>query len=145
MPVHVSDYLADTLHLGTEQHSADLLLLFHFLSLAILDGDDVRPARITGSAPNAWNSWAVPADFPEIHAGHLHRGHTRQGRSRIAANPQSNPNKARLAARGRWTKAAATKVIAVDVCLRSNSAQVMRNALSCLAMPHRSRQPGSAL
>jgi hypothetical protein len=95
MPVGVSDYLAKTLH---------------FLPLEILDGDNVVLARTTGSAPNAWNSGAVPADFLEIYAGHWHRGHTWQERSRIAANPQSNPNKARLAARGRPIKTAAAKV-----------------------------------
>ena len=95
MPVRVSDYLADT---------------SHFLPLEILDCDDVLLARIRGSAPNACNSRAVPADFLEIYARHWHRGHTRQERSRIAANPQSNPNKARLAARGRSIKTAAAKL-----------------------------------
>jgi hypothetical protein len=95
MPVRVSNYLADTLH---------------FLPLEILAGDNIVLARITGSAPKAWNSRAVPAHFLEIYAGHWHRGHTRQERSRTAANPQSNPNKARLAARGRSTTTAAAKV-----------------------------------
>jgi hypothetical protein len=110
MPARVSDHLADTLYLGAEQHSA----VFHFFPLEILDGDDVVLVWITGSAPNTRNSGGVPADFLEIHAGHWHRGPTRQQRSRIAANPQSNPNKASLAARGRWTTAVAAKVIAVD-------------------------------
>jgi len=126
MPVRVSDHLADTLYLGAEQPSA----VFHFFPLEILDGGDVVLAWITGSAPNAWNSRAVPADFLEIHAGHWHRGHTRQERSRVAANPRSNPNKANLAARGRWTATAtvAAKVIAVDACLRPNSATGVRTA-----------------
>ena len=119
MPVYVSDYVAD-LHFGTEQHSADLLIPFHFLPHEILASDDGLLARITRSAPNAWNSRAVPAEFLEIHAGYWHLGHTRQGRSRIAANPQANPNKARLAARGRRTTAVVAEVRAVDGCSRSN-------------------------
>jgi hypothetical protein len=119
MPVHVSDYVAN-LHFGTEQHSADLLLPFHFLPLEILAGDDGLVARITRSAPNGWKSRAVPAEFLEIDAGYWHRRHTRQGRSRIAANPQANPNKARLAARGRWTTPVLAEVRAVDACLRSD-------------------------
>jgi hypothetical protein len=118
MPVHVSDFVAD-LHFGTEHHSADLLLPFHFLPLEILADDDGLPARTKGSAPNAWNYRAVPAEFPEIHAGYWHKRYTRQ-RSRIAANPQSNPNKASLAVRGRWTTVAVAEVTAVDACLRSN-------------------------
>jgi hypothetical protein len=119
MPVHVSDYVANV-HFGTEQHSVDLSLPFHFLPLEILAGDDGLLARITRSAPNGWNSRAVPAEFLEIDAGYWHRRHTRQGRSRIVANPQANPNKARLAARGRWTTAVVAEVRAVDAWLRSD-------------------------
>ena len=106
MPVRISDYLADTLHLGTEQHSA----VFHLFPLEILGGDDAVLAWITGHVPNAWKSRAMPADFVAIRAGHWHRGDARQGRSRIAANPQSNPNRARPAASGRWTDTATAKM-----------------------------------
>jgi hypothetical protein len=123
MPVVVGDYLAATLHLVAEQHGADLLLHFHLLPLEILDGDDVV-ARITGSAPNAWN---LPADWQE--------------HSRIAANPRSNPNKAKLAAGGRGTKTAAVKVggqgrLSMPACVPT-AQRLLRDALSCLAMPHR--------
>ena len=140
MPVSVSNHLADTLYLGAEQHSA----VFHFFPLEILYGDDVVLAWITGSAPNAWNSRAMPADFLEIHAGHWHRGHFRQERSRIAANLQSNPNKASLAARGRWTTTVAAKVIAVDACLRPTVQQVLHDAVVPGDATSKS-QPGSAL
>jgi hypothetical protein len=130
MPVRVSDHLADTLYLGVGPRSA-----FCHFPLEILDGGDVVLASITGSAPNAWNSRAVPADVLEIHAGHWH----------IAANPQSNPNKASLAARDRWTATVAAKVIAVDACLRPNSATgIARCALVPGDATSKSR-PGSAL
>jgi hypothetical protein len=139
MPVHVSDYLADTFHLGTEQHSADLLLPFHFLPLQILDGYDV-----TGSAPNAWNSGALLADSFEIPAGHWLIGHTRRERTRIAANSQSNPNKARLAARGPrqlHQDHRSHGTLSMPACVPTVQ-QVLHDALSCLAMPPRSHKQG---
>ena len=51
MPVYIGDYLADTMHLSTEQHGAHLLLLFHLWRRGILHDDDVVPAQITGLDP----------------------------------------------------------------------------------------------
>jgi hypothetical protein len=141
MPVRVSDHLADTLYLGAEQPSA----VFHFFPLEILDGDDVVLAWNTGSAPNAWNSRALPADVLEIRAGYWNRGHTRQERGRIAANLKSNPNKASLAARVRWTTTVAAKVIAVDACLSSNSATGIARCALVPGDATSKSQPGSAL
>ena len=95
MPVYIGDYLADTMHLSTEQHGAYLLLLFHLWRRGILHDDDVVLAQITGLDPSAWsNSRAVLAEFFEIHDGLWHHGRVEQERSRTAAKQQSNSNKA---------------------------------------------------
>jgi uncharacterized protein YdaU (DUF1376 family) len=105
MPVYIGDYLADTMHLSTEQHGAYLLLLFHLWRRGILHDDDVVLAQITGLDPGAWsNSRAVLAGFFEIHDGLWRHRRVEQERSRTAAKQQSNSNKAKLAAYRRWNK-----------------------------------------
>jgi uncharacterized protein YdaU (DUF1376 family) len=108
MPVHIGDYLADTMHLSTEQHGAYLLLLFHLWRHGILHDDDVVLAQITGLDPGAWsNSRAAIVEFFEIYDGLWHHGRVEQERIRAAARQQSNSNKARLAAYRRWNKSRA--------------------------------------
>jgi uncharacterized protein YdaU (DUF1376 family) len=105
MPVYIGDYLADTMHLSTEQHGAYLLLLFHLWRRGVLQDDDVVLAQITGLTISAWGiSRAVLAEFFEIYDGLWHHGRVERERSRIAAKQQSNSNKAKLAAHGRWSK-----------------------------------------
>ena len=55
MPVYIGDYLADTMHLSTEQHGAYLLLLFHLWRRGVLHDDDVVLAKITGLDKSAWS------------------------------------------------------------------------------------------
>jgi uncharacterized protein YdaU (DUF1376 family) len=108
LPVYIGDYLADTMHLSTEQHGAYLLLLFHLWQRGILPDDDVVLAQITGLDPGAWsNSRAVLAEFFEIHDGLWHHGRVEQERSHATAKQQSNSNKAKLAAYRRWNKSRA--------------------------------------
>jgi uncharacterized protein YdaU (DUF1376 family) len=105
MPVYIGDYLADTMHLSTEQHGAYLLLLFHLWRRGILQDDDAVLAQVTGLTANAWSiSRAVLAEFFEIHDGLWHHGRVERERSRIAARHESNSNKAKVAAHGRWNK-----------------------------------------
>jgi hypothetical protein len=105
MPVFIGDYLADTMHLSTEQHGAYLLLLFHLWRRGILHDDDVVLAQITGLTKSAWSSARpVLAEFFEIQAGLWHHGRVERERTRVAAKQQSNSKNAKLAASRRWSK-----------------------------------------
>jgi uncharacterized protein YdaU (DUF1376 family) len=105
MPVYIGDYLADTMHLSTEQHGAYLLLLFHLWRRGILPDDDVVLAQVTGLDLHAWSSdRAVLGEFFEIREGLWHHGRVERERLRVAAKQRSNSNKAKIAARGRWGK-----------------------------------------
>jgi uncharacterized protein YdaU (DUF1376 family) len=105
MPVYIGDYLADTMHLSTEQHGAYLLLLFHLWRRGVLHNDDVVLAKITGLDKSAWSrARLVLAEFFEIHDGLWHHGRVERERIRVAAKQQSKANKAKLAASSRWSK-----------------------------------------
>jgi uncharacterized protein YdaU (DUF1376 family) len=105
MPVYIGDYLADTMHLTTEQHGAYLLLLFHLWRRGTLQDDDVVLAKITGLAQSGWNAIRhVLAEFFQIHDGLWHQGRLERERVRVAAKQQSKSKQAKIAASSRWNK-----------------------------------------
>src|ERR1700677_1898801 len=105
MPVYIGDYLADTMHLSTEQHGAYLLLLFHLWRRGSLQDDDVVLAKITGLAQSGWSATRlVLAEFFLIQDGLWHQGRLERERIRVAAKQQSRSKKAKLAASTRWNK-----------------------------------------
>ena len=105
MPVYIGDYLADTMHLSTEQHGAYLLLLFHLWRRGILQDDDVVLAQITGLPISAWSICrTVLAEFFEIHDGLWHHGRVERERIRVAAKQKYNSSRAKLGASSRWRK-----------------------------------------
>jgi uncharacterized protein YdaU (DUF1376 family) len=68
MPLLVSKYLADTMHLCTEQHGGYLLLLMHAWSNGgALPIEDEKLRRITRMSPKAWaeHSGDLKAFFTE--------------------------------------------------------------------------------
>jgi uncharacterized protein YdaU (DUF1376 family) len=107
MPVFIGDYLADTMHLSTEQHGAYLLLLFHLWRRGSLHDDDGTLAQITGLTRAAWSqARPVLAEFFQIHDGLWCHGRVERERIRVAAKQVSKSNQAKLAAARRWSKPA---------------------------------------
>jgi|SRR5579859_199993 len=107
MPVFIGDYLADTMHLSTEQHGAYLLLLFHLWRRGSLHDNDGTLAQITGLSSTAWTqARPVLADFFQIHEGLWRHGRVERERTRVEAKQLSNSKQAKLAAAGRWGKRA---------------------------------------
>src|ERR1700761_455194 len=106
MPVYIGDYLADTMHLTTEQHGAYLLLIFHLWRRGTLPDDDATLGKITGLSESAWaGTRRVLAEFFKIHEGHWRHGRVERERLRVAAKQELNTRKARTAATTRWRKA----------------------------------------
>jgi uncharacterized protein YdaU (DUF1376 family) len=105
MPVYIGDYLADTMHLSTEQHGAYLLLLFHLWRRGLVHDDDAALAQITGLSKSAWsNHRPALAAFFEIREGLWHHGRVERERTRVAAKQHAKSDKAKLAASRRWNK-----------------------------------------
>jgi uncharacterized protein YdaU (DUF1376 family) len=107
MPVFIGDYLADTMHLSTEQHGAYLLLLFHLWRRGSLHDDDGTLAQITGLSSTAWSrARPVLAEFFQIQDGLWGHRRVELERARVAAKQLSNSKQAKLAAARRWSKPA---------------------------------------
>ena len=105
MPVFIGDYLADTMHLSTEQHGAYLLLLFHLWRRGTLHDDDGVLAQITGLTGIAWSqARPVLAEFFQIHDGLWRHGRVERERIRVAAKQLHNSKQAKFAAACRWNK-----------------------------------------
>jgi uncharacterized protein YdaU (DUF1376 family) len=105
MPVFIGDYLADTMHLSTEQHGAYLLLLFHLWRRGSLRDEDAVLAQISGLGESAWKQHrGVLAEFFKVHGGLWQHARVEKERARVAATTQSKAKKAKLAASSRWGK-----------------------------------------
>jgi uncharacterized protein YdaU (DUF1376 family) len=111
MPVFIGDYLADTMHLTTEQHGAYLLLLFHLWRRGSPRDDDAVLAKISGLGDHAWKLHRpVLAEFFKIHDGLWQHGRVEKEKARVAATKRSMSNKAKSAASSRWRKSDAPSI-----------------------------------
>ena len=134
MPVYIGDYLADTMHLSTEQHGAYLLLLFHLWRRGILQDDDVVLAQITGLSVKAWSICrTVLAEFFEIRDGFWHHRRVERERIKVAAKQQSNSSRAKLAASSRWGTAAKPPAVsdADSICAKRCFKHSQKHAWRC--------------
>jgi len=133
--VYIGDYLADTMHLSTEQHGAYLLLLFHLWRRGILQDDDVVLAQITGLSIKAWSTCrTVLAEFFEIRDGLWHHGRVERERIKVATKQQYNSSRAKLGASSRWGKAAPPPAVidADSICAgnaSSNASSILKSML----------------
>jgi uncharacterized protein YdaU (DUF1376 family) len=106
MPVYIGDYLADTMHLTTQQHGAYLLLIFHLWRRGSLPDDDGVLGKISGLNASSWAAVRpVLADFFKIGDGQWRHGRVERERIRIAAKQESYAKKAKTAAGKRWANA----------------------------------------
>src|ERR1700677_2389862 len=106
MPVYIGDYLADTMHLTTEQHGAYLLLIFHLWRRGTLPDENTALAKITGLGASSWaNARPVLAEFFKIQDGQWRHGRVERERIRVASKQESMAKKAKSAANKRWTNA----------------------------------------
>ncbi|WP_310625783.1 DUF1376 domain-containing protein [Limnohabitans sp.] len=103
MPLYVSDYLADTAHLSTEEHGAYFLLLMHaWVNGGALPDDDDRLRRITRMEAKAWKaSRSELRAFFYQHEGVLrhHRVDTELQRAQVLVSQRSEAGKASAAKR----------------------------------------------
>ena len=103
MPVYIGDYLADTMHLTTEQHGAYLLLIFHLWRRGSLPDDNTVLAKIAGLDTSSWrNTRPVLAEFFKIEDKQWRHGRVERERIRVAAKQETYAKKAKSAARKRW-------------------------------------------
>lgn len=106
MPLWIGSYLADTMHLSTEQHGAYLLLLFaYWRNRGPLDDDDEDLANIVRAAPAAWKKLRPKiAKFFEVADGVW--AHSRADRELAAAGIRkaNAVSKAKAGAEARWGK-----------------------------------------
>ncbi len=124
MPLYIGDYLADTMHLSTEQHGAYLLLLFHLWRRSALPDDDTALAKVAGLSPTSWNSARpVLAAFFRIENGLWQHGRVERERARVAAKQELLAKRGEAAARTRWDKHALSnaQALLVDAIPQSQS------------------------
>lgn len=108
MPLYIGDYLADTMHLTTEQHGAYLLLLMaYWKNRAPLPSAPASLAAITKMTPDAWSiACAVLEPFFVVDdAEHVWR-HERVEREMGEASERKEKQRVRAekAAHARWAK-----------------------------------------
>jgi uncharacterized protein YdaU (DUF1376 family) len=103
MPVFIGDYLADTMHLNTEQHGAYLLLLFHLWRKGSLRDDDAVLGKISGLGETGWKTHrSVLAEFFKVEDGFWQHGRVEKEKRRVAAKIEKLVKGARFAADSRW-------------------------------------------
>ncbi len=107
MPLVIGDYLADTMHLTTEQHGAYLLLLMHYWRKGPLAADPAALAPIAKLSGDAWsNAWALLEPFfPLAQDSFRHNKRADEELAGAAGKREKAKEKAEKAAAARWGNA----------------------------------------
>lgn len=108
MPLYIGDYLADTMHLTTEQHGAYLLLIMsYWRNGGPLPNNDQQLSAICRLGPNAWsNAQAMLKHFFDSESLPGYWVHSRIEKEMLEAekNKHKRVVKAQKAAEARWRK-----------------------------------------
>jgi len=112
MPIYWGDYLRDTGHLSTTEHGAYLMLIAHYwVTGRPLPDDDRRLARIAKMGTKKWRGIRPTiADFFTISGGCWKHKRIETEMLKIAETNEKRSEKAKHAARSRWSSADATSM-----------------------------------
>jgi uncharacterized protein YdaU (DUF1376 family) len=109
MPLYIGDYLADTMHLTTEQHGAYLLLIMgYWRNGGPVSSSDSRLAAMCRLSGDAWsNAKAVLEDFFDTESlpGHWVHGRVDAEMQSAGKNKEKRVVRAKIAAAARWGNA----------------------------------------
>lgn len=112
MPLYIGDYLADTMHLTTEQHGAYLLLIMaYWKNGGPLTGNDSALASICRLSGDAWsNARAMLEPFFVIDpaSGSWRHERIEKEMANATESKERRVSKAKAAAEARWNKDAAS-------------------------------------
>jgi uncharacterized protein YdaU (DUF1376 family) len=106
MPLYIGDYLADTIHLSTEQHGAYLLMLMFYWKNGPLPNDPATLQQITKLSADAWeNQQAVLLNFFTVGSDRLHQKRADSERAKRQRNQSGGQVRAEGATRdgGKFT------------------------------------------
>ena len=108
MPLFIGDYMADTMHLTTEQHGAYLLLIMSYWRKGgPLPADDIALSSICRLSIDAWSiARAVLVQFFDVSSSNAWVHHRIEKELLSASQKQSKAaEKAKKAAEARWNNA----------------------------------------
>ena len=105
MPFYIGDYLADTMHLSTEQHGAYLLIMFSYWRKGSPVDDDTDLSEITGLSLRSWKAVRPKIQrFFQVIDGRWRHKRIDAEMTRWAKRKSDAIERAKKAANGRWKR-----------------------------------------
>lgn len=104
MPMHIGNYLGDTMHLRAAEHGAYLLLLFHYWTHGPLPDNDTALASVARCDVKEWRKVGpVVRAFFEAREGRLHQKRADIERERVGKVSVARKAAGAAGAQARWS------------------------------------------